>query len=411
MSSLQYRLIAALAVALLLPASSALAQPAPEFEVSVGYFHESLAPYGRWVFVEPYGSVWVPADVAPEWRPYTQGSWVYTDVGWTWVSDEPWGWAPYHYGRWAFEPAYGWMWVPGVVWGPAWVAWRWGGGYVGWAPLAPVVGYEVDWIGGPHVVASFGWSFCNEREILERPERRVYIPRERVTYYVEHTRDVTAYSHDRGRVVSRAIDPDVIARATGRVVPVHHLVDSREAGPARIDGSSVRVFRPVAAPPSVVQRVFAPVGVQQRDGARDRRMPSAVTGREPGRGNEGAPRGAPPSDVRRVPAQAPGAGQPRVVQQQPASGQPRAAPQPPAASQPRAAPVPRQATPRAPREEPKREPREHPQSAGMPDQSGVRTQPAGIGRGAAPQLRVPVVRAAPAPRAGREERNEAGRRR
>lgn len=400
MSSLQRRLLAVLAVygASLFPAAPALAQPAPEVEVSVRYFHESLAPYGRWVWVEPYGRVWVPADVGPEWRPYTIGNWVYTDVGWTWVSDEPWGWAPYHYGRWAFEPAHGWLWVPGVVWGPAWVAWRFGGGYVGWAPLAPAVGYEVDWIGGPHVVASFGWSFCHERDILERPGRRVHVPRERVTYYVEHTRDVTVYAHDRGRVVSRAIDPDVIARATGRVVPVHRLVDSRESGPARIDGSSVRVFRPVAASPSAVERVFAPVGVQQRDRVPDRRMPSAVTGREPGgRGNEGAPRGAPPSDVRRGPAEPA------------APAQPRAVPQPPAASPPRAAPVPRQSAPRAaPRDEPRREPRERPQSAGTPDRAGGRPQADGIGRGAAPQLRVPAPRSAPPPRPARDERREGG---
>ena len=31
----------------------------------------------------------------------------------------------------------GWCWIPGTTWGPAWVNWRWGGGYVGWAPMAP----------------------------------------------------------------------------------------------------------------------------------------------------------------------------------------------------------------------------------------------------------------------------------
>lgn len=31
----------------------------------------------------------------------------------------------------------GWVWVPGVEWAPAWVSWRVGGGYIGWAPLPP----------------------------------------------------------------------------------------------------------------------------------------------------------------------------------------------------------------------------------------------------------------------------------
>ena len=30
-----------------------------------------------------------------------------------------------------------WVWVPGVEWAPAWVTWRVGGGYIGWAPLPP----------------------------------------------------------------------------------------------------------------------------------------------------------------------------------------------------------------------------------------------------------------------------------
>src|SRR5207253_11242825 len=42
----------------------------------------------------------------------------------------------FHYGRWALLPA-GWAWVPGTVWGPAWVDWFWGDGFIGWAPLAP----------------------------------------------------------------------------------------------------------------------------------------------------------------------------------------------------------------------------------------------------------------------------------
>ena len=69
------------------------------------------------------------------------GHWVYTDEwGWYWVSDDDeddWGWVTYHYGRWAFDRRLGWFWVPGDEWAPAWVDWRYGGDYVGWAPLPP----------------------------------------------------------------------------------------------------------------------------------------------------------------------------------------------------------------------------------------------------------------------------------
>jgi len=66
-----------------------------------------------------------------------EGQWVHSDYGWYWQSEEPWAWATYHYGRWVLDNYYGWVWVPDVEWAPSWVAWREGGGYIGWAPLPP----------------------------------------------------------------------------------------------------------------------------------------------------------------------------------------------------------------------------------------------------------------------------------
>ncbi len=105
-------------------------------------FYEPLAAHGTWIEVSTYGRCWRPAAVAVGWRPYCYGHWVWTDCGWYWASDEPWAWACYHYGRWVFDVDYGWVWVPGVEWAPAWVCWREGGGYVGWAPLPPAVGFR-----------------------------------------------------------------------------------------------------------------------------------------------------------------------------------------------------------------------------------------------------------------------------
>lgn len=100
-------------------------------------FHAPLTPHGTWVEVGGYGRCWRPARVAVSWQPYCDGHWVWTDCGWYWVSDEPWGWATYHYGTWSYDTSYGWVWVPGIEWAPAWVSWRYGGGYCGWAPLGP----------------------------------------------------------------------------------------------------------------------------------------------------------------------------------------------------------------------------------------------------------------------------------
>lgn len=100
-------------------------------------FEAPLASHGTWVEFGSYGRCWRPGHVVVGWRPYCSGEWVWTDCGWYWASDEPWAWACYHYGSWVFDPTLGWVWVPGVEWAPAWVSWRVGGGYIGWAPLPP----------------------------------------------------------------------------------------------------------------------------------------------------------------------------------------------------------------------------------------------------------------------------------
>ncbi|MCE0523163.1 MAG: hypothetical protein LV480_09665 [Methylacidiphilales bacterium] len=109
----------------------------PTGSVTFQTFYDSLSSLGTWIQTSDYGYVWQPQVNDPDWTPYTVGSWAYTDDGWTWVSDEPWGWATYHYGRWVNLDGIGWCWVPGYTWAPAWVSWRYGDGYVGWAPLPP----------------------------------------------------------------------------------------------------------------------------------------------------------------------------------------------------------------------------------------------------------------------------------
>jgi hypothetical protein len=103
--------------------------------VSFQTFYDELAPYGDWVNDRDYGYIWIP-DVGPNFQPYsTNGYWTMTEYGNTWVSNYSWGWAPFHYGRWEYNNHYGWAWIPDYEWGPAWVNWREGSGYYGWAPL------------------------------------------------------------------------------------------------------------------------------------------------------------------------------------------------------------------------------------------------------------------------------------
>ena len=100
-------------------------------------FYEKLAPHGRWMEVKGYGYCWRPRVTTVGWRPYVDGCWVWSSLGWTWQSNEPFGWATYHYGRWMNLSRHGWVWVPGNEWAPAWVSWRQSRDHVGWAPLPP----------------------------------------------------------------------------------------------------------------------------------------------------------------------------------------------------------------------------------------------------------------------------------
>lgn len=106
-------------------------------------YEDELADNGRWAYEPPYGYVWVPQVHHVVWRPYFYGRWVwYPLVGWTWVSSDPWGWCVHHYGRWQWRFGLGWYWIPTVHWGPAWVHWHWGYDYIGWCPLS-FYGYPV----------------------------------------------------------------------------------------------------------------------------------------------------------------------------------------------------------------------------------------------------------------------------
>ena len=133
-----------------------------EASASRGYVPEDipgtqdLDANGAWQATAEYGYVWAPFAVVAGWTPYRFGHWVWiAPWGWTWVDDAPWGYAPFHYGRWVIWNS-AWCWVPGPrlvrpVYAPALVAWvrapdrRRAGGIgpnVAWFPLGPRESFE-----------------------------------------------------------------------------------------------------------------------------------------------------------------------------------------------------------------------------------------------------------------------------
>ena len=186
-------------------------------------FVQPLSPYGDWVVVGSYGRCWRPARVETDWRPYANGHWELTADGWYWVSDEPWAWATYHYGRWQLASGYGWVWVPQTVWGPAWVSWRSGGGYVGWAPMPP------EPRGGVSVsvtIAPATFCFVDERRMREPVRPTTVIVNN--TTIINKTVIITKTKVVNKVVVNEGPRVDEVERVTGRKIQPVAVADLRK---------------------------------------------------------------------------------------------------------------------------------------------------------------------------------------
>jgi hypothetical protein len=111
--------------------------------------YAALDDYGDWQEEPAYGAVWFPRVVSAGWAPYSVGHWAWiAPWGWTWIDDAPWGFAPSHYGRWAYVGSR-WGWVPGPrmrpCYSPAVVAFVGGGSGHGWSSVHVGGGPGVAW--------------------------------------------------------------------------------------------------------------------------------------------------------------------------------------------------------------------------------------------------------------------------
>ncbi len=245
-----------------LPAQKASAQYDDAY-ISYNNFYENLAPYGIWIDDPQYGYVWSP-EVDGSFRPYyTNGHWVMTDYGNTWISDYPWGWACFHYGRWIFDSYYGWLWIPGSNWGPAWVSWRFGEGYYGWAPLGP--GYE------------FGSSSYNEYNCPNDwwvfiPPQYLYTGNYYRYWYGPHSNSTilhntvfinNTYENNHNTYVSGPRVRDV-EQVTGKPVQTMHLTNSNSLNTS-VHNNIVKMYRPAEIRPAATingQRAVPPNAVK-----------------------------------------------------------------------------------------------------------------------------------------------------
>ncbi|SAK48322.1 proline-rich exported protein [Caballeronia glebae] len=315
--------------------------------------YQDLDANGTWRNDPSYGPVWVPTAVSADWAPYRQGHWAWQNPwGWTWIDDAPWGFAPYHYGRWASIGSQ-WAWVPGPMeasappayspalvgfvgdgdgGGPDWNVALTAGGIaaagIAWFPLGPGEAWR------PH---HDGWS----PRYFERVNRNVYVER---SVHINNTyvnyrerRGLTAVPANmfvRGQPVGRqpyAVDPSrwrnprFFAGAPG-IAPTR---DSFAPGTRRADyrppqgrfGRPVVATRAPVAPPGFHDRYAQ----QDRDahgyGARNDQVHLVATH---GPARSVIARGAPSAPVPAQPAPPHGNGVPRPPQAaQPGGDDPR----------------------------------------------------------------------------------------
>jgi hypothetical protein len=224
-----------------------------------------LQQYGSWQPEEDYGSVWFPASVPAGWQPYCYGRWTWVAPwGWTWIEAEAWGFAPFHYGRWAMFGGR-WGWVPGPpvvhpVYAPALVVFvHPGGGATAWFPLGPNEPYapwyhsSTLYLNRVNASNLYNRNFNQVREVYDTENRNVYVdpmgPRRQFENRAAGTVAVSQASFASGQPVRSSLLHLEPAQLFAAPMIAHPMVTPERAivAPARAHAFPARLARPALA--------------------------------------------------------------------------------------------------------------------------------------------------------------------
>jgi hypothetical protein len=243
--------------------------------------YEDLDQYGNWANQPGYGQVWMPASVAADWAPYHDGHWAWiAPWGWTWVDDAPWGFAPYHYGRWA---SFGgrWGWVPGPygvtpLYAPALVGWIGGGGggsgfsmsfsfgnaaAVGWFPLGPREPYFPAY----NVSSGYFGRVNNTNTVIDSTT---------INNYYNQSRNPNDPAFNNVRYANRNVQNAVTAVPQDRFANGHRVAESARA----VSGAQLGSAR-LAAAPEIAPQQASVLGPRAGEASRAPRPPASVLSR------------------------------------------------------------------------------------------------------------------------------------
>lgn len=246
------------AVELSVEHGSGIKMPA-EKELNISFFYDNLAPHGNWIKHAEFGWVFQPKVVVQTktWKPYfNDGHWVWTDLGWYWQSDLPFAWATFHYGRWHFDKEHTWVWVPDVVWAPAWVVWRESPKFYGWAPMPVGVtiadgGFTFN---GRRVEANFDFglqadyfAFVPADRFLSANLSTVAVAPDKA--FAETRAVNNAYKFENNVVINNGIPVQQVAQTTKQEIKPLKVAEAKAAAgeevrPGEVKNNQITAFRP-----------------------------------------------------------------------------------------------------------------------------------------------------------------------
>ena len=241
--------------------------------VDFNYFYHTLAPYGEWISMDGNLVVWRPATVQIDWRPYSIGSWSWTENGWYWDSYEPFGWATYHYGRWIFDDYYGWVWIPDTQWAPAWVEWRYDDNYIGWAPLPPYASFHVDF--GIHFSTNWRssyryWNFVGYHDFCDTHVYYHFVNHSFVHKFFDRTKYRTNYYRHNDRIFNGGVHRKLVEKRAGVEIRERNISRTRSLEDYKTSrdrrDNVIREFRPEG---KELQRYSGSKNIEVKRGTRE----------------------------------------------------------------------------------------------------------------------------------------------
>jgi len=141
---------------------------------------------------------------------------------------------------------HGWLWIPGSDWGPAWVSWRSGEGYYGWAPLGP--GYDLA-NGGDYSCPNDWWVFIPPQYIYTGNYYRYWYGPHSNSDIIHHTDFIkNNYVNNHVTYVLGPRSHDV-EQITHKPVQVYHITNSTNLT-THVHSTDIKMYRPAEIRPA-----------------------------------------------------------------------------------------------------------------------------------------------------------------